>query len=259
MQLNKTDAAYAVVQTLRFANNFRLALILGETGALTLAVYALLKTEGQIGIWAGMVVASSLLVHAALEVWNYRRSRKATRYIFDRDFLLRAFEEAAGRGILFFAHQNGRMLVIQPPPVFCAHGGQHNDDFETFEKRGWRAMRQGMIGLEGLAAIQSTKRGALTISRGEPGEAGHLWRWNSLRCMAEVYQHNEDSVLPPGYYITDLDNPRWTYYPLAGSSRSADVLAMLLRVSGYDLRATIDALKTMDSGNGEPKKIEHNT
>jgi hypothetical protein len=169
--------------------------------------------------------------------------------MYDRDFMVRAFDEAIARGILFFTHQDGRMLVIEPPPVFCSHGSQHNDDFQTFEKKDWRSMRQSMIGPDGLAAIQSTKYGALTISRGQPGEAGYLWRWNSLRCLAEVYQHNEDSLLPPGYYITDTENPRWTYYPLAGSTHSADVMAMIFRASGYDVRVTINALRDMESSN----------
>jgi hypothetical protein len=54
--------------------------------------------------------------------------------MYDRDFMVRAFDEAIARGILFFTHQDGRMLVIEPPPVFCSHGSQHNDDFQTFEK-----------------------------------------------------------------------------------------------------------------------------
>ena len=246
-RMKLSDAKYAIIQILRFANNFRLALIVGESGALALATYALLRPNSGVGVWAAMVVAGSLLLHAGLEVWNFQRSKKQPRYTHDRDFLKRAFDEAEGRGFLFFAHEDGRMLVLQPPPVFCSHGEAHKDDLRTFRRSDWKTMREELIALGSPSAIQSTKRGSLTFTRGQPGEVGYLWRWNSIFCLAEVYEHNENSLLPPGFYISDIENPRWTYYPLAGSTYSADTIALIARVSGYNVQETIDALRKMDN------------
>ena len=247
MKVDKDDAKYAVIQAFRFANNFRFALFIGESGALALAVYALMRPDTGIGIWAGIVVAISLLIHASLEVWNFRRSKKPPRYIYERDFLMRAFDEAVGRGILLFAHQSGRMLVIHPPPVFCAHSSKHEDSFQTFERSDWRTMREQMINLGTPAAIQSTKSGSLIFTHGQPGEVGYLWRWNPMTCLAEVYEHNENSILPPGYYISDSENPRWTYYPLAGTTYSADTIATIARAADFDVHKTIAALRAMDT------------
>ena len=253
MTVDRRDAKYALLQGLRFANNFRFALFFGESGALALALYAVVHPDSGIGMWTGVVVAISLLIHAGLEVWNFLRSKKPPRYVYERDFLMRAFHEAVGRGILFFAHQSGRMLAIQPPPVFCAHSSKHEDCCQTFERTDWRTMREQMISLGTPAAIQSTQNGSLTFTRGQTGEVGYLWRWNPMTCLAEVYEHNENSLLPPGYYISDLENPRWTYYPLAGTTYSADTIATIARASNYDVHATIAALRAMESSSGEGK------
>ena len=249
MKVNKADTKYMVIRGLRFANNFRFALLFGESAALALAVYAVMRPGSGIGIWVTIVVAVSLIIHASLEVLNFHGLKKPPRYIYERDFLMRAFDGAVGRGILVFAHQDGRMLAIQPPPAFCTHNSKHKDCFQTFERSDWRTMREQMISLGIPAAIQSTKNGSLTFTQGQPGEVGYLWRWNPMTCLAEVYEHNENSLLPPGYYISDSENPRWTHYPLVGTIYSADTIATIARASGYDVHKTIAALRAMDTSN----------